>query len=89
MLDYTVDEKKNRTTGKWIIRRPDDLRLAYADTRDEAQAIARDLNELQRLRVILAWQCGQLAESQACAILGAKAEDLARWRDTCLGRLGR
>ena len=84
MTYYRSDNKKNATTGKWIVRRPDGIKRAYTDTRDEALALSADLNELRELRVLLAWTCGQLAESQACAMLGATPEQIKTWRDTCL-----
>ena len=84
MRRHSVDRKKNQTRDQWIIRRPDGIKLAYADTNAEAWEIARRLDNAEELRVLLAWQCGQLAESQACALLEATPEQLAHWRDTCL-----
>lgn len=86
MKRYSVDNARN-AAEKWVLRRPNGLRVAYADTRAEALELASDLNELLRLRVLLAWQCGHLAESQACALLLATPENLVHWRDTCLSRM--
>ena len=82
-MTYLVDSKKN-AAGRWVVRDPGHAPVATTMTRAEGQALARALGELRRLRVLLAWTCGQLAESQACALLRAKPEDLALWRDTCL-----
>ena len=85
-MRYTIDDKKNANAGKWVVRRPDGARCAYTDRHDEASFLVCSLNELAMLRIVLAWQCGQLAESQACALIGpgTKPEDLKKWRDTCL-----
>ena len=85
LTTYSVDTKKN-AAGKWPVRDPEKIRVATTDTRAEGLALAYDLNELRQLRVLLAWECGQIAESQACALLQGTPEKLAAWRDTCLRR---
>jgi hypothetical protein len=80
---FSVDDKKS-SKELWVVRRPDRIRQALTGTKWEAEALAKDLNELQELRVVLAWTAGQLSESQACALLGYTPKQINECRDRCL-----
>lgn len=84
---YSYERRAESRTSedfRWVVKDPDGEQLAVCRTESRARSICADLNELKRLRVVLAWHSKSLTEAQACAALGCKPADLTLWLRTCL-----
>lgn len=55
---------------RWRVDDLDGKELAVAQTQAKADAVASGLNRERELRVLLAWRVGDLAATQARAMLG-------------------
>lgn len=85
---YTVSRRQSDHGPRWRLNDEGGKCVALVETQDGADALASQLNELKRLRVLLAVSAKSLSISQACAILGygIRPEDITRMTGQCLAK---